>query len=117
MKISHSSENNIAVLTLEGNLTIGVDDDAFSDRIERVLAQGTTVIVVDLEHVEFIDSTGLGSLVRSHHRATQAGGELRLANVSFQLWNLIKVAHLTEVIQIFENRPLAIRGRGDNVVS
>ena len=108
MKISHSSEDNIAVLTLEGNLTIGTADEAFSGAIERSLERGHSVIVIDMEHVDLVDSTGLGSLVRSHHRCVQAGGELRLTNLGFHVWELFEAAQVTGVIPIFEHRMQAI---------
>ena len=112
MKISSSSEDSIAVLTLEGNLTVGAADEAFSGAIDRLLERDRAVIVLDMEHVDLVDSTGLGSLVRSHHRCVQAGGEIRLTNLGFHVWELFEAAQLTGVIPIFEHRKQAIRGRG-----
>lgn len=110
MKISRSSEGNIAVLTLEGNLTVGTADEAFSDTIERLLERSQPVIVLDMKLVNMVDSTGLGSLVRCHHRCVQAGGGLRLTNLKFQVWELFETARLTGIIPIFENPQKALQG-------
>ncbi len=74
MKITATTEDRITILELEGNLTIGAAAEAFSADIERQLDGGRPVIVLDMEHVRQVDSTGLGSLVRCHHRCIQAGG-------------------------------------------
>lgn len=110
MKIGHSSEGAIAVLTLDGNLTIGAADVAFSDTIERLLKRSQNAIVLDMKLVDMIDSTGLGSLVRCHHRCLQDGGGLRLANLKFQVWELFETARLTGIIPIFETVPKALQG-------
>jgi anti-sigma B factor antagonist len=110
MKISQSSENAVAVLDLEGNLTVGDADTEFSETIERLLDRGTASIVVDLAKVEMVDSTGLGSLVRSHHRCVQAGGSLRLVNLRFQVWELFQTARLVGIIPIFDDMQRALDG-------
>ncbi len=110
MKILHSSEGNVAVLTLEGNLTIGAADAAFSDTIERMLERDQTEIVLDMKLVDLVDSTGLGSLVRCHHRCVQAGGGLRLTNLKFQVWELFETARINGIIPIFEDLRMALKG-------
>lgn len=110
MKITATTEDKITVLDLEGNLSIGAADETFSAAIERQLDGGRPVIVLDMEHVPQVDSTGLGSLVRCHHRCIQAGGGLRLANLDFRVWELFQAAQLTGVIPIFENLQAALQG-------
>ena len=111
MKITSSTDGDVTVLELDGNLTIGAADEAFSGVIDQLLERGRTIIVLDMEHVPLVDSTGLGSLVRTHHRCVQAGGEIRLSKIGFDVWKLFEAAHLTGVIPIFENRVMAIDGR------
>ena len=110
MKIRHSSEGTVAVLTLEGNLTVGAADAAFSDTIERMLERDQTVVVLDMKLVGLVDSTGLGSIVRCHHLCVQAGGGLRLTNVKFQVWELFETARITGIIPIFEDIRMAVKG-------
>ena len=111
MKITTSTEEGLTVLDLEGKLTVGEADTKFSTAIERFVDAGKNVIVLDMKKVEFIDSTGLGSLVRSHYRCVQAGGEIRLADVRFEIWDLFEAAKITDVMPVFENRRQAIHGR------
>jgi anti-anti-sigma factor len=113
MKITTSTDGGITVLELDGNLTIGAADHAFSGAIDRLLEGDRTVIVLDMEHVDLVDSTGLGSLVRSHHRCVQAGGEVRLSNIGFDVWRLFEAAQLKDVIPIFSSRKQAVTGSVD----
>lgn len=110
MQITTSTEDEITILELSGNLTIGAADEAFSAAIERQLEAGRSVLVLDMEHVGLVDSTGLGSLVRSHHRCVQSGGGLRLSNLAFQVWELFREAQIAGVIPIFESRRQAVGG-------
>jgi anti-sigma B factor antagonist len=110
MKIVASTDNRITVLELDGNLTIGTADETFSAAIERQIDAGRADIVLDMERVGVVDSTGLGSLVRSHHRCVQSGGGLRLANLDFHVWELFQAARIAGVIPIFENLQAALKG-------
>jgi len=113
MKITTSTDGDVTVLELDGNLTIGAADETLSGVVDRLLERGRTVIVFDMEHVSMVDSTGLGSLVRTHHRCVQAGGEARLSNIGFDVWKLFEAAQLAGVIPIFENRVMAIDGHSE----
>jgi anti-anti-sigma factor len=110
MKIAASTGDRFTVLKLDGNLTIGTADETFSAAIERQIETGRADIVLDMERVGVVDSTGLGSLVRSHHRCVQSGGGLRLANLDFHVWELFQAAQITGVIPIFENLQQALKG-------
>lgn len=113
MKITTSKDGGITVLELDGNLTIGAADEIFSGAVDRLLEAGRPIIVIDMEHVDLVDSTGLGSLVRSHHRCLQAGGEIRIASIGYDVWKLFEAAQLKGVIPIFENRMAAVGGRSE----
>ena len=113
MKITTSTDGDITVLELDGTLTIGAADKDFSGVVDRLLERGRVIIVLDMEHVSLVDSTGLGSLVRTHHRCVQAGGEVRLSNIGFDIWKLLETAQLTGILPIFENRVMAIEGRSE----
>lgn len=113
MKIKTSKDGDITVMELDGNLTIGAADEVFSGAVDRLLEGGRRIIVVDMKRVDLVDSTGLGSLVRSHHRCLQAGGEIRLASIGFDVWKLFETAQLNGVIPIFENRMMAMGERDE----
>ena len=55
MKITTSTDGNVTVLDLDGNLTIGAADEAFSGVIDQLLERGRTIVVLDMGHVPLVD--------------------------------------------------------------
>ena len=88
-------------LAVSGDLDIsGVED--FLAHAGRVLDTGTDVIDVDLGGVTFLDSSGLGALVRLQKRTSTEGRQLRLANVPRAVARVFDMTGLTD---LFAKRP------------
>ena len=84
------------VLAVSGDLDIsGVEE--FLDHAARLLDDGTAGIEVDLGGVTFIDSSGLGALVRLQRTATVAGRHLRLTNVPRPVTRILELTGLTDL--------------------
>jgi anti-sigma B factor antagonist len=84
------------VLAVSGDLDIsGVEE--FLEHADRLLDAGSAAIEVDLAGVTFIDSSGLGALVRLQRTATAAGRQLRLVNVPRPVTRILELTGLTEL--------------------
>ena len=70
------------------------------DTVQDFLRQGNDQIILDLNDVDFIDSAGLGELVRSHAAVRSRGGQLKLVNPSASVWDLLKITKLDQVFDI-----------------
>ena len=70
------------------------------DRLVQLIADGTTQVVVDLENVDFIDSTGLGVLVGAVRRARSSDGDVRLVCTNSRILKIFGVTGLDEVFVI-----------------
>jgi anti-sigma B factor antagonist len=112
MEIATSYERDAVVLRLEGNLTFGAGERSFSDQVQSLLEEGIHRIIVDLGQVEFVDSSGLGALIRAHTSANRSDGALSLVRVGPQMRNLLAVARLTDVLAIFDNTEQALAEMG-----
>ena len=69
------------------------------ERLQRVLADGASTVVLDLLGVTFLDSTPLGTVVGAHKRCREVGGELR-AVADPRLVKIFEITGLTEVLSI-----------------
>lgn len=99
--VTTTGQDSAPVLAVSGDLDIsGVDP--FLSYADRLLNTGTRVIDVDLGGVTFVDSSGLGALVRLQRRADADGRRLRLANVPR---SVARVLDLTGLTELFEERP------------
>jgi anti-sigma B factor antagonist len=69
----------------------------------RQIEQGQTQIIVQLEAVRFIDSSGLGALLSGHKNAITKSGKLALVNVQKQVLSMFELTRLNRVFEIYAN--------------
>ena len=65
-------------------------------------------IIVDLTHVEFLDSTGLGALIGAHKRAAEHGGSVRLVTGDGQILRLLRITGLITVLAVYPSLEAAV---------
>jgi anti-sigma B factor antagonist len=95
-----------AVVKCHGRLVIGTADE-FYHEVKLILPQ-TKVIVVDLEDLTYVDSLGLGTLVRLYASAKQGGCEFTLLHLGKQLRNVLKMTNLLSVFSQAEDHGVNI---------
>jgi len=89
-----------------GRLVSGLTDAFYADLKE--VASSTKVLVLDLEDLTFVDSMGLGTLVRLYVHAKGAGCELKLLHLGKQLRNLLRLTNLTSTLNVAEDHGITI---------
>ncbi|SRR5579884_1051217 len=99
---------NIVVLDLAGRLVAGPDAADMRRVFDHLQAQGRNRIVLNLKHVEYIDSTGLGTLVIGHSAAADSGGAMKLLHLSKRSAQLLILTKLSTVFEIYDDEQSAI---------
>lgn len=95
MKISESQEpENVVVLQLQGKLMIGEGDVILRQKIESLVESGHRRIVLNLADVPYVDSAGLGEIVRCYTALSRKNGRLKLRNPSKRIHDLLSVTKL-----------------------
>jgi anti-sigma B factor antagonist len=79
------------------------------DKINSLISQGRTQIVLNLKQVPYIDSIGLGQLVASYGSVMKTGGALKLLNVSSQNHDLLSITRLVTVFESFDSEAQAVQ--------
>jgi len=87
-----------ALLTLRGRLNM-VAAPRLKTAVDDAVSSGRPRIVVDLNEVSFMDSSGLGALVAGLKRARQGSGELRITGVNTQVATVLKLTNLDRVLR------------------
>ena len=109
MHITERSIDDITVLDLEGRLTIGDGAELLRDKVTSIVFQGRNKILLNLAGVPYMDSGGLGELVRSSMAARKAHGEVKLVNLTSRISDLLSITKLLTVFDTFESEPEALR--------
>ncbi|KRT68427.1 MAG: anti-sigma-factor antagonist [Candidatus Rokubacteria bacterium CSP1-6] len=77
-------------------------------KLQDYINAGRIKLVLDLESIEYIDSAGLGEIVRAMKRAREAGGDLRLCGVHGQVGKIIEITGLNKAISVYPTREEAV---------
>jgi anti-sigma B factor antagonist len=100
---------SVTVLDLDGKLMTEQGAEHLKDKINSLISQQRTHIVVNLKNVPYIDSGGLGQLVASFGSVMKAGGAMKLLNVSSRNHDLLSITRLVTVFESFDVEAEAVR--------
>ena len=99
MKFSTSEKYNAAVISFKGKLMGGPEAQEFHDTLNNYLQAGKKNIIVDMSDVKFVNSSGLGNIVRGFSTVKDAGGHMKLAGVTDKIDGLLSITKLNSVFE------------------
>ena len=108
MDIDVRSQAEVKLIKLRGRLTLGEPVDRLRSTIEDLLAAGSTRLVLDLEEVVMLDSSGIGLLARSLTTAKQQGGSVKLLNPSKFATQTLKLVGILNLFETFHDSQTAV---------
>jgi len=109
VKIKERKRDGVAILEMSGKLMGGPDSDTFDETIKTLIHEGYHNVVVSLEKVKWVNSTGLGILISGYTTLKKSGGELKLLKVSDRIENIFIVSKLYTVFESFQDEEEAVR--------
>jgi anti-sigma B factor antagonist len=109
IKIEERLIARVTVLDIAGKLTMDEAAQHLKDKINSLISQERTHIVLNLKNVPYIDSGGLGQLVASYGSVMKAGGALKLMNVSSRNHDLLSITRLVTVFETFDSETEAVQ--------
>ena len=101
--------DDVVILDLSGRIAIGEGTLMLSDTFQTLLADGDRKFVVNLEAVDYIDSSGLGELVSGFTTVRNQNGQLKLLNLTRRVRDLLQITKLLTVFESFDNETEAIK--------
>lgn len=108
MNVALREIEGIAVVDLKGRLTAGVYSETLRDTISGLSQDGKNNLILNMSQVDFVDSSGLGTLVLCFTTLQQRGGALKLVNLSQRQLELMVLTKLTTVFEIFNSEQDAV---------
>ena len=108
MVIEERVIGDITVLDLKGKMTLGEGDELLKDKINSLIHQGQKKLLLNLESVPYIDSAGLGEIVRTYTTVSRQGGNLKLVNLTKRITDLLSITKLLTVFDTFDTESEAV---------
>ena len=111
MEIDARTSNGVTILDMSGKITI-----AESAQVRKAIADlveaGRNKILLNLGDVGFMDSSGIGELVRSYHTVRSGGGKVKLLNLTKKIEALLAITKLVTIFECFDDEADAIASFG-----
>jgi anti-sigma B factor antagonist len=108
MQIEERAVGEITVLDLKGNIVLNEGDVVLRDKINSLIQQGKIKLVLNLAAVPYVDSAGLGELVRAFSTVRRHGGNLKMVHLTKRITDLLTITKLLMVFDTFESEKEAL---------
>ncbi len=106
----HTREvDQVNILDLTGRIVLGHELDTLRDTVRKLLANEKKKIILNLGHVDYIDSSGVGELVGCFIAVRKQGGELKLLNLTQKVRDVLNVTKLYTVFDVKEDEFKAVK--------
>ena len=93
----------VCVLIPQGKIVIGDEVAALREKIKELLHKGTKNILLNMANISYIDSTGVGALVGAFTSIRNQGGQMKLANLSQRVKDILLVTKLLTVFDVYDS--------------
>ena len=108
MKILVRNEQGVTILGLKGKITIGVGDVALRAAVHEALEAGARNILLELEAVSTVDSSGIGEMVNAFTTVDERGGKLKLVSLPPKVADILQITQLIQVFEVYDDLPEAL---------
>ena len=108
LKIAKRTVDGIVAFECNGRIVLGEESALLRDEVKKAITDGAKRIVLNLGEVNYIDSSGLGTLVALHTTALNAGSTIKLANLNKRITDLLQITKLLTVFDVHDSEYKAL---------
>ena len=108
MNIDVRTVGDVRILDWKGKITLGEETMAVRKTVRDIVNGGAKKLVLNLADVNYIDSSGVGELVSTYTTVTNAGGQLKLLNLTKKIRELLAITKLLTVFDVYDNEKAAV---------
>jgi anti-sigma B factor antagonist len=109
MQIDERVVGGVTILDLSGKMTLGEGDELLREKIASLVNAGQKQLLLNLDGVPYIDSAGLGEIVRTYTTVSRQGGKLKLLNLTKRIEDLLSITKLLTVFEVYDTEAEAIQ--------
>ena len=109
MRTAIRQVEHITIVDISGRITVGEGNVMLRETVRSLLDKGSKDILLNLHEVGYVDSSGIGELVRSYTTIKTQGGQMKLVNLSKRVHDLLQLTKLHSVFDIQADEASAIQ--------
>jgi len=109
MEFSTRKIGGVVVLDIDGKILLGEGDVEIKETVDSLIKQGDNNILLNLAKVPFVDSAGLGEIIRCYTAIRRSGGDLKLLAPNRRFIELLSITKLDTVFDWYNDEPSALR--------
>ena len=117
MTTSTRQVGGVTIVDISGRIVLGEESAALRDLVRDLLSKGHKKILFNLGDVDYIDSTGLGSLVSAFTSVRNQGGELKLFNLTNKVQGVLQITKLYTVFDILNDEAAGVKSFGQSTAA
>jgi anti-anti-sigma factor len=103
---------NICTIRVKSPLKMGQTLNQFDEAVRAAFASNHPFLVLNLEAMPMVDSSGIGSIVNALQRSKKLGGDTKLVNPSPFAVKILKMVHILSLFSVYENETEAVAACG-----
>jgi anti-sigma B factor antagonist len=107
LKLGTRTVDGVTIVDCGGRIVFGDESALLRDTVKKLIGENSRVLL-NLSGISYIDSGGLGTLVALYTTARNAGGSLKLVNLTQRVGDLLQVTKLLTVFEVFDNEQKAV---------
>ena len=108
MTSSTRQVDSVTIVDLSGRITLGDGSNNLRDTVRDLLTKGNKKIVLNLKDINYVDSSGIGELVKAYTASKEHGGELKLLNVPKRIHDLLQITKLHTLFDMKDDEAVAV---------
>ncbi|MBF0484526.1 MAG: STAS domain-containing protein [Candidatus Omnitrophica bacterium] len=108
MDIKLENIKDVALVVVGGKINMD-NCNELRDAFKKILKEGKTKVLIDFNKVDFIDSSGIASLIEMFQNLEKVGGQMRLCHVNKNIIGLFEITKVHKLFGMFENREEALK--------
>jgi anti-sigma B factor antagonist len=108
LHITESVVDGVSLIALSGRIVLGEESNALREKLKSLVAGGATKIVLNMAEIDYIDSSGLGTLVAAHLSTKNAGASVRLCNLGHKFNEVMQLTKLITIFDVYDTEAAAV---------
>jgi anti-sigma B factor antagonist len=108
LEIEPREREGIHILELNGRITMGAEVTAFRQKLKDLAQVADAKVILNMQHIDYVDSTGLGAIVMGSIAVRATGGVIKLVNLNRRNVELLVATKLATIFEIFNDEQDAV---------